>query len=265
MKSRRWVKWVAFAVIACGLAASAQSRKEEITLVLVPREDKPRQLGLDIASRYPTLLVGYRVAPNGSLSLHGWTGTHWVNIAPAAYTAGQFFKTGPSSTLIVEKAGAPVPAALIPPKAWCDEVYKITTTELRPLLHLAGSHFGFSYKDWKWFANRYRFGIDAINPDGINVAWYHKRLDEHLKSDKPRTGADDLQYWVAVRYPVVPEEEPAEKEPAAPTTEPVDVKEDPFTNAVPPAVVMGAGDVPAEEVDDADASKPENQPSTEMQ
>ncbi len=249
MKNRRWMKWVVYTVCVCGLALSAQARKKEITLVLVPREDATKRLGLDIANRYPTLLVGYRVAPNGTLSLHGWTGTKWVNIALDDYVAGNFFKKGPNSALIVEKDGVPVPENLVPPVDWCMDVSKITTTRLRPLIHLTGQYFDFSHKDWKWFAKRYGMEIDAINPEGLNTAWYHKRLNEHLKSGKP-VGSDDLQYWVSIRQTVIAEPSVAgEGAPEAAEPGAGQAVDDPFTNAVPPAVVMGAGDVPEEHAD----------------
>jgi hypothetical protein len=242
MKSRRWIKWVVCAVFAGGLVLSVQARKEEITLILIPREKATQQLGLDIANRYPTMLVSYTVAKNGTISLHGWARTRWVNITPDDYAAGNFFKKGPHSALIVEKAGAPVPEKLVPPVDWCTDVAKISTTQLRPLIHLLGQYFDFNYKDWKWFSQRYRLSVDAINPEGLNMAWYHKRLDEHLKSGKP-VGSDDLQYWTSLRQTVVAV--PAAEEKG--TVDDGEVTTDPFTNSVPPAIVMGAGDVPEEE------------------
>lgn len=266
MKNKRWMNWVGCTVFACGLALSAQARKEEITLVLVPREDATQQLGLDIANRYPTLLISYRVAKNGTISLHGWTGTRWVNITPEDYATGSFFKQGPNSALIVEQAGAPVPEKLVPPVDWCTDVAKVTTTQLRPLIHLLGQYFDFNYKDWKWFAQRYRLEVDAINPEGLNMAWYHKRLDEHLKSGKP-VGSDDLQHWISIRQTVVAVPPVEEKG----TPDDGEVAADPFTNSVPPAVVMGASDVPEEGADDTEAEKetadetePESETSPEM-
>jgi len=258
MKNRGWMKGMACAVFACGLATSAQARKKERTLVVVPREKATVQLGLDIANRYPILLVSYRVAPNGVLSLHGWAGTKWVDIAPEDYRAGKFFKQAPNTALIVEKKGTPVPEKLVPPMEWCPEVFKITTTQLRPLIHLTGQYFDFSHKDWTWFAKRYSQKIEAINPEGLNTAWYHKRLDDHLKSGKP-VGINDLQYWVSIRKPIVVEEDAPEAD--VPVAD--EAVEDPFTNAVPPAVIMGAGDVPEEKAGGPDKSEEEKPEGTE--
>ena len=133
-------------------------------------------MGKDIANRFPSLLVSYKLGANGTVSLHGWTGSEWVNISVADFQKGAFFRTGPDSSLIIEKAGAPVTGALTPPEEWCSAVYKITTTDVRPMLHLAGQYYDFKYKDWQWFAESHDLTVDAINPEGLNVAWYHKRL-----------------------------------------------------------------------------------------
>lgn len=258
MKNRLWTKWLIYTVCVCGMALSAQARKKEITLVLVPREEATTKLGVEIASRYPTLLISYKVAKNGALSLHGWTGSKWVNITHADYVSGNFFKKGPDSALVVEKEGVPAPEKLMPPVDWCTDVSKITTTELRPLIHLTGQYFDYNFKDWEWFAKRYRMSINAINPENLNVSWYHKRLDEHLKAGK-QLGSDDLKYWVVVRQTVVeksPDVEQGTPEAAEPGSEELHV----FTNAVPPAVVMGAGDVPAETQDNLDNAAEEASP-----
>jgi hypothetical protein len=231
----------------CGLVFSSQARKEEITLILVPRNDATIQLGLDIANRYPTLLVSYKLAGNGAVSLHGWTGTQWVNITSDDFAAGNFFKNGPDSALMIEKEHTPVPDKLVPPADWCMTVSKITTTQTRPVLHLVGQYYDFGFKDWQWFATRYNMDMDAINPEGLNISWFHKRMEDHLKSRDPQ-GVSDLQFWVSIRQavttdPVVPVDAEVE-EAAAPSME--EESENPLTNAAPAAVIMGAADAPEE-------------------
>lgn len=248
MKNKAWMKGMFCAVFICGLAVSAQARRADVTLVLVPREETVTKLAMDMAHRgYSILLVTYQVAPNGAVSLHGWTGKKWVNITLSDYTAGKFFEKGPKSALMVEKPNVPVPEKLIPPVEWCPDAAKITTTQVRPLIHLTGQYFDFSYKDWKWFSKRYGQTLDAINPEGLNMAWYHRRLDENLKAEDA-LGADDLRYWVAVRQTVAVEL-PVENEEA-----------DPFTNAVPEAIIMGAGDVPEELAVEKDPSVEKSTP-----
>lgn len=226
------------------------SRKEEVTLVLVPREDGPVRVGMDVAKRYPILLISYKQGANGAVSLNGWTGSEWVNITPEAYSEGDFFHTGPTSALIVGKEQRPLPESIVPSMTWCPSVYAISTLETRPLLHLMGRYFDFKYKDWTWFSSNYHMTLDSINPEGLNVGWYHRSLVENLK--KPATvGSSDLQYWMVIRQPGMMEQMEPEVE-VAPmkSDEPVPngmeqaeaLQVDPLTNAVPDAVVLGAGD-----------------------
>ncbi|HEY5653087.1 MAG TPA: hypothetical protein VIR63_01815 [Pontiella sp.] len=224
------------------------SRKDEITLLLIPREDSAVRVGMDVANRYPTLLISYQVKANGAVSLHGWSGSEWVNISQKDFNAGNFFRKGPDSALVIEKVNAEMSDLLIPSEEWCATVCKITTTEPRALIHLIGRHFDFGYKDWQWFSKNYGFPLDAINPEGLNVSWYHKRLDEHLQ--KRAIGADDLQFWVPIRQvvDVKPEEAVAEEglvpvidQPEMETPEDPDIA-DPFVNEAPVAVVLGASD-----------------------
>ena len=230
------------AVLMVVASTVSAARKGEVTLVMVPREDSVVRVGLDIANRFPTLLVSYKVMPNKLASLHGWTGKEWVDISLDDFHVGNFFRTGPDSALVIEEDGYPVPETLIPPVGWCDSAYKITTMEARPLLHLVGQYYDFKYKDWQWFSENYKLSMDAINPEGLNVAWYHKRLNDNLKNNP--VAADDLQYWVAIRHPVVIEEIPEiieeEEQPEIEIPEDPDVN--PLTNAVPEAVILGAGD-----------------------
>ncbi len=232
------------ALLFCVVFSSLAGPKNEISLVMVPREDGVVRVGMDIASRYPTLLLSYKVDANGAVSLHGWTGSEWVNVTMDAFKTGNFFRTGPDSALIIEEDGMSIPENLLPSEKWCDSVYKITTTEIRPLLHLVGKYYDFKHKDWLWFSDSYHFPVDAINPDGLNIAWYHKRLGEHLQP-KQRKVVDDLIYWVAVRQPAagsksIQTETVEEFEPVE--VEMQDLDDNPLTNDVPPAVVLGAGD-----------------------
>lgn len=132
---------------------------------------------------------------------------------------------------------------------------------MRPLLHLVGQYYDFSFKDWQWFAKRYNMDMDAINPEGLNVAWYHKRMSDHLTSSEQQ-GASDLQYWVSIRQPVVV------TTPAVPVDtaeeKAVPAKDEPeqlLTNDAPAAVIMGAADATeerseaAEKVDESKAEE----------
>ncbi len=266
------MKWIRCIVVFLMAASPAMaSRMDEVTLIVVPREDGAVRVGMDVANHYPTLLLSYKLGAGGAVSLHGWNGSEWVNVSLEDFQSGNFFRTGPQSALLVERGDAPMPAALVPPEAWCGPVYKITTTEVRPLLHLTGQYFDFNYKDWKWFSENYRFPIESINPEGLNIAWYHRRLNEQLARDAA-FGANDLQFWFAVRHPVpaamggevVGEGAASVAEEISATNEvPVVDGVNPLTNAAPEAVVMGANAAEsAPAVESADSGTSSNEPNS---
>ena len=271
---KQWIKWIIGLVCACNLMAEASIKNDEVTLVLMPRTKILKKVGCDLAKRYPLLFITYQVRSNGSISLHGWTGSAWVNVTPKEYLAGAFFKNGPTSALIVEKQNVPAPTRLIPPKKWCKEVVKIKTTQLRPLLHLTGRYFDFPYKHWSYFSKRATLPMTDINPENHNLSWYQKSKKPTQYSLK-----QDLQYWQVVRKPTPPKlpvvvpikkKEPVQKKPAqkeeikkekAEKIDHIEAKKegsekpvvDPFKTPLPPAAVLGAGSV--SEVDKKETKK----------
>jgi hypothetical protein len=269
MMKKKWIKWIIGLVCASNLMALASIQKNEVTLVLMPREKTLQKVGIDLSKRYTLLFITYKIQPSGAISLHGWTGSGWVNITPKDYVAGTFFKNGPTSTLIIEKENVPVPPLLIPPKTWCEKVVKIKTTQLRPLLHLTGRYFNFNYKYWSYFSQRAALPISDINPENHNIPWYQKSLK---KEKKPSLFSlkQDMQYWEIIRKPAppkpivvpkkkeVPTKQPVEKKKPEPKTKeqppkkaetpikketPKKPKANPFKEPLPPAAVFGAGNV----------------------
>ena len=267
---KKWIKWIIGLVCISNLVVLGATKNREVTLVLMPREKILQKVGLDLSERYPLLFITYKVKPNGAISLHGWTGSGWVDIKPKNYVAGSFFKNGPASTLIIEKENVPAPSLLIPPKTWCKKVVKIKTTQLRPLLHLIGRYFNFSYKYWSYFSQRATIALSDINPENYNIPWYKKKLK---KQQQPSSFSlkQDLQYWEIIRKPLPPKPkivpkktEPVAKKPVkkqeiksktkkqmSPKTEKKVQKEetqkkpkiDPFKKPLPPAEVFGAKNV----------------------
>lgn len=218
-----------------GLGAEAKSRSKDVTLILVPREPAIMKFGLDMAARYPTMLLSYKTGPGG-VSLHGWTGKKWVNVGLKKFQDGAFFKEAPESALIVEKSGQRIPAALIPPQKWCSMVSKISTMQLRPVIHLVGLYYDFNYKEWSWFSRRYGLPLYAINPDGENIHWYHRRMDQYVKQGRMKK-YDDMRYWETIRQQLEDVDPPAvikvDPLPVAPVI-------DPLEEDVQPAIIMDA-------------------------
>lgn len=192
------------------LSGSVFAVRDEITLLMVPRSDETAmKLGLDVANRHPaTLLIGY-LADRTTVSLHGWDGSQWVNITPQDFQAGAFFREGPTSALLVEAEGSPIVPALVPPESWCPKVGKIATVDPRPMIHLVGRYYEFDYNEWEWFAQRYSMTLEQINPEGLNVRWYHRRMSDNI-SVRKKVVADDLNYWMVLRKEMPPVVTPVE-------------------------------------------------------
>ncbi|MDA3834277.1 MAG: hypothetical protein PF495_12870 [Spirochaetales bacterium] len=190
----------------CGAVSAAEEAKAR-TLLLIPAEEDVIKVAFDVGNAYPTVLLCYKAMPNDSYALKGWTGEEWLSVSGDAYKEGTFFKAEPSSTLLISQKGQKISAALIPPEEWCSTVYGITTTEMRPLLHLIGRHYDFSAKSWKQFASTYQFDVRSINPENINMPWYHRSLKENTEG--ATQGENDFQFLTLIREPklVLPVEE----------------------------------------------------------
>jgi hypothetical protein len=250
---------------------SSSFSNDGITLLMVPREDGLVHLGKDVGTRHPTLLISYALLANGTVSLHGWSGSEWVNVTPESFAEGSFFHKQPESAVIVWEADAQMPEALIPSGEWCPMAYGISTTEMRALIHLLGRHYEFRYDDWKWFSENYKMPLESINPDNLNVSWYHRRLGENLKQS-PTSGESDLEYYAVLSgSAAVPVNE---LDP--PAAGPVDAESEadaeacaegknPLTNAVPQATVLGAGEADEAESAEEGADEPDAEAETQGQ
>ncbi|MBN2704737.1 MAG: hypothetical protein JXR23_11055 [Pontiellaceae bacterium] len=190
----------------CGVVSAAEKAQSR-TLMLIPAEEDVIKMAFDVGNTYPTILLCYKALPDNSYALKGWNGEEWLTISGASYKEGTFLKAEPSSALVISAKGAKTPAALIPPESWCSTVYAITTTEMCPLLHLVGCHYDFSAKSWKQFAKTYGFDVRSINPENVNMPWYHRSLKEN--SEGATQGVKDFQYLTTIREPepVLPVEE----------------------------------------------------------
>ncbi|MBN2685204.1 MAG: hypothetical protein JXR40_07980 [Pontiellaceae bacterium] len=206
MKRSVFISMMVVLLGICGVISAVEETQSR-TLMLIPAEEDVIKMAFDVGNTYPTILLCYKAMPDGSYALKGWTGEEWLTVSGAAYKAGTFFIAEPSSALLISPKGTKTPAALIPPESWCPSVYAITTTEMRPLLHLVGCHYDFSSKSWKQLAKTYGFDVRSINPENINMPWYHRSLKEN--SEGATQGVKDFQYLTTIREPepVLPVEE----------------------------------------------------------
>lgn len=208
---------------ACSLYAQEKEIipwRQNITMLVVPREPMAIQLAQDISRRYPTLLVCYQTTPAQTV-LHAWNGEEWLGISDVDYTNGTFFTHRPRRAVIVEKENNSAPELLIPDGTWCNEISRISSTDTRVMIHLLGRHFDFPYRYWMQFAKRYNYELEEINPALINVPWIHYRGDEIIAAFKARDDERDMDKWSTLNItspepiePVLMEEDPGDLPPA---------------------------------------------------
>jgi len=196
------------------LRHGSRRRKNEITMLIVPRDAKTIQLAKDIADAYPVLLVVYRQT-GGVLDLHAWNGESWVAVSVEDYTNGTFFANAPKHAILIQPGRVSVPDMLTPSGVWCQSGNRLLSTDPRVLIHLLGRHFDFPYRHWKELADRYGYTLEQVNPALINVYWWHYRGDVVRNKLAQRDPEADLDQWYALEIippPAPPVEEPAEEE-----------------------------------------------------
>jgi hypothetical protein len=105
--------------------------------------------------------------------------------------------------------------------------------------------------------------MNQINPEELNLAWYHKRLGENLKNDSIQGNTDlDLLEVIRTAQPDLEEQpEPSSQEPelmgesGMEDTPAVDeIEDNPLDDPVLPAVILTAGDAEEEPIPEPENS-----------
>lgn len=210
--------WLAVLLFVSSWSTQAAWRNDEITMLVMPREEIPLRIAQDISRRYPTLIISYHLM-QGKLKLNAWNGESWIPVPIKEYTAGTFFANRPTTAIVVESESFRLPSDLTPNGIWCESASLIASTKPRVLLHLLGLHFDFPFRHWKQFAERYGYAIEEINPTLQNVHWWNLRADQFLEKRDKRDFSVDLNKWYDLA-PIAPptlDSEPVESEmPATP-------------------------------------------------
>lgn len=188
-------------------------RNDEITMLVIPREVLPLQIGQDISRRYPVILVSYQTL-NGALKIHAWNGDDWVFVPVEDYSTGTFFTNCPKTAIIVERENAPAPEVLTPSSLWCERASRLTSTDPRVMLHLLGLHFDFPFRHWNQFAKRYGYALEEINPTLENVYWWNLQGDVLMKKRARRDFSLDRNHWQPLATIPAPVIEPVAMEEA---------------------------------------------------
>lgn len=167
----QWSVLGACCVIASISAARAPT-PQPFSLLVVPEQVNPVQVGVDLAHRRPVALVTYRVsARTGELVLHGWGNNDWVPISLNDYRDGQFLVRQPERIILVEGLDD-LPMDLVLASGWGPRVMSVAATNPADFINAMGQLFEFSSAEWRWFANRYRLGIEQLQDDRASVSWY---------------------------------------------------------------------------------------------
>jgi hypothetical protein len=146
-------------------------RTRDITMLIVPREVIPARIAMDIARRYPAIVVTYQ-GSGDRLKIQAWDGKSWVGISHEDYVRGSFFMNPPTHAILVEDPMSPAPDLLVPDGTWCASGSRLKSTDARVMIHLLGLYFNFPYRTWKDFAHAYRY---PISPGGITAAMNYIR------------------------------------------------------------------------------------------
>ena len=194
------------------------SAKNDITMLVVPREAKTIQIAQDIAEHYPILIVCYQQTHNLP-KLHAWNGEGWIELSVEDYETGVFFENPPQHAIIIEPENTPSAKLLVPGGLWCENGNRLTTTDPRTMTHLLGLYFNFQHRQWKQLAQAHGFSIADINPNLVNIYWW-QYPEKHPTLDVDA----DMSHWLTLDItppepvePIVIEEEP---EPIAPVETP---------------------------------------------
>ena len=198
---------LSIAALSCVLSVQAANWKDNITMLVIPREPVLIQIAQDISRRYPVLLVCYQQRGE-QLSIHAWNSKNWVPISKEDYAAGTFFKNAPKHAVIVEKEEGAAADVLIPDGTWCAHGNRLVSTDPRTVIHLLGRHFDFSYSHWMQFCRRYDYALEAVNPSLINVYWWHYKGEDVLPALEARDYKADMDKWVYIN--ITDEEQPGE-------------------------------------------------------
>lgn len=160
--------------------SGVQAAEYEITLLMVPRDEAPVQVAFDLGGKgYPIMLLAWQMQA-GKPVIHAWNGTEWLYVSAEDYKAGRFFSRPPARALLVGAEGQDVHSSLIPASSWCPRIVHTDTAELQSLLNFVGTQFDLPWPHWDWFARRYGFQIQEINPEYRNDRWYYHRLNDYV-------------------------------------------------------------------------------------
>jgi len=163
--------------------AQAQSRRADVTVLMIPARHGAVQIGRDLEERESVLLMTYDPAtPASTPFLHVWRGDAWLNMPANVYAAGSFLRNQPARVIVVGPANPLVSRLVEEATVWSPrEVLNLQQEDPVELMNAFGRLFDFRPRDWKWFAARYQLQLEDLNEGQPRLSWY----DTYVASELP--------------------------------------------------------------------------------
>jgi hypothetical protein len=169
-------RFLKFTLIAIGVVLALDvfglaARRPPISMLVVPARYSFVQIGNDILSHRPAVLVSYRgSAESGAQELFVWDGYKWIPIRLSDFAAINFVRQVPDKLVFV--GAADEVAELVAAATWCEDVELVAELETAALLNRFGEIFDFKAAEWNWFAQRYGCELQVTNTEELRGSWY---------------------------------------------------------------------------------------------
>ena len=168
------------------------------SLLVVPARYTTLQLAFDVLAKRNIVLVTYETGVGRSAPvLHVWDGLEWIPISADDYTTFGFLKSPPGNVVLIGD-DATLPSFLIDGAmtASAGNPMQIPHQDTASILNALGKIYGFSVKEWVWFAARYRLQFEDANALRRKTSWYdgayiERPDDSDLQGGSPRPVSGD--------------------------------------------------------------------------
>lgn len=203
---------LALGVFAIGLCADVfglAARKPSVSMLVVPAHYTIIQVGNDIISQRPGVMVSY--SDTEERELHVWNGALWIPVGVSDLAAANFVRNKPARVVFVGKTDAV--GDLVDSVPWCEDVAIVEDLQTTALLNKLGRIFNFSEAEWNWFAKRYGCELNIRNRDRIGRSWYDQSRDEFLAREAALNAEKNIEMPEAmIEDQSMEEVEPIEQE-----------------------------------------------------
>lgn len=191
MKSYRFtIAVLMFVMILAASAFGLSARRPPVSLLVVPARYTVIQVSRDIVGHRPAVLVSYRDGLENGRSLYVWDGSKWIPISRSDFESMNFVRTTPAKIVFVGPADNL--SDLIDAVEWCDEIEVVENMQTTALLNRFGKIFGFSAKEWNWFARRYGCELNVTNKQELEGSWYDQKGSEFLEREQTQKIAREV-------------------------------------------------------------------------